>query len=309
MLATLIRLLGDFDLAEEALQDAFTAAVEQWPRDGLPANPRAWLVSTGRFKAIDRLRRRARFDKALGELALLLEADEPAPDPDLPDDRLRLIFTCCHPALPAGRPGGDDAARGVRADHGGDRPGLPHPAADGGAAHRPGEGEDQGRAASRTRCRGATRSPTGSRPCCTSSTWSSPRGTRPPRATRSSAPTWPTRRSAWAASSSSCCPSRRRAALLALMLLQDSRRAARATPDGDLVLLADQDRSRWDRGRIAEGRRGSGCAGGRRRPVRPPGRDRRHPRRGADGRGHRLGPDRRAVRRAGRAPTRRRWSR
>src|SRR5947208_12777479 len=75
VLATLIRLLGDFDLAEEALHDAFTAAVEQWPRDGLPANPRAWLVSTGRFKAVDGIRRRARFDKALVHLADQLDSD------------------------------------------------------------------------------------------------------------------------------------------------------------------------------------------------------------------------------------------
>jgi len=104
VLATLIRLLGDFDLAEEALHDAFTAAVEHWPRDGVPANPRAWLVSTGRFKAIDGLRRRARFDASLVELARRLDAendDSAAPDEEsVEDDRLRLIFTCCHPALP-----------------------------------------------------------------------------------------------------------------------------------------------------------------------------------------------------------------
>ncbi len=102
VLATLIRLLGDFDLAEEALHDAFAAAVEGWPRDGLPANPRAWLVSTGRFKAIDSLRRRARFDRSQAELAALLDArTEPATDDhDVGDDQLRLIFTCCHPALP-----------------------------------------------------------------------------------------------------------------------------------------------------------------------------------------------------------------
>jgi RNA polymerase sigma-70 factor (ECF subfamily) len=100
VLATLIRLLGDFDLAEEALHDAFTAAMEQWPLDGVPDNPRAWLVSTGRFKAIDALRRRARFDASRPELAQQLEA-EPEEDPDaVADDRLRLIFTCCHPALP-----------------------------------------------------------------------------------------------------------------------------------------------------------------------------------------------------------------
>ncbi|MFL9813699.1 RNA polymerase sigma factor [Stutzerimonas sp. VN223-3] len=103
VLATLIRLLGDFDLAEEALQDAFIAAVQQWPRDGLPANPRAWLVSVGRFKAIDGLRRRARFNASLNLLADQLdENDEPDWErEDLEDDRLRLIFTCCHPALPA----------------------------------------------------------------------------------------------------------------------------------------------------------------------------------------------------------------
>jgi RNA polymerase sigma-70 factor (ECF subfamily) len=112
VLATLIRLLGDFDLAEEALHDAFAAALEQWPRKGLPANPRAWLVSTGRFKAIDTLRRRARFDGAMAEMAERLDADNAAraagdalvwdgENPaDMEDDRLRLIFTCCHPVLP-----------------------------------------------------------------------------------------------------------------------------------------------------------------------------------------------------------------
>jgi len=102
-LATLVRLLGDFDLAEEALQDAFIAASEQWPRDGLPNNPSAWLVSTGRFKTIDRLRRRARFDSLLGELVTTLDENVPDPgdmsDLELADDRLRLIFICCHPAL------------------------------------------------------------------------------------------------------------------------------------------------------------------------------------------------------------------
>ena len=103
VLATLIRLLGDFDLAEEALHDAFTVAMEQWPRDGVPANPRAWLISAGRFKAIDGLRRRARFDAAVAELAKQLEAEATTPaesdDQAIEDDRLRLIFTCCHPAL------------------------------------------------------------------------------------------------------------------------------------------------------------------------------------------------------------------
>ncbi len=102
--ATLIRLLGDFDLAEEAMHDAFAAALEQWSRDGVPGNPRAWLVSTGRFKAIDVLRRRARFDASLGTLASQLDAttEQAALEEaeSVEDDRLRLIFTCCHPALP-----------------------------------------------------------------------------------------------------------------------------------------------------------------------------------------------------------------
>ena len=104
VLATLIRLLGDFDLAEEAMHDAFAAAMEQWPEAGVPENPRAWLVSTGRFKAIDGIRRRARFDRTLTILADQLEtaAATNAVEPDeegVEDDRLRLIFTCCHPAL------------------------------------------------------------------------------------------------------------------------------------------------------------------------------------------------------------------
>jgi RNA polymerase sigma-70 factor (ECF subfamily) len=111
VLATLIDLLGDFDRAEEAMHDAFAAAVQQWPHEGIPAHPRAWLVSAGRFKAIDKLRRRARIDASLAEFAWRLEQeetidvadrdDEPIPDDErIPDDRLRLIFTCCHPALP-----------------------------------------------------------------------------------------------------------------------------------------------------------------------------------------------------------------
>jgi RNA polymerase sigma-70 factor (ECF subfamily) len=102
--ATLVRLLGDFDLAEEALHDAFASALEQWPREGIPASPRAWLVSAGRFNAIDCLRRRARLDASLGELAERMNAetrDAAMPDEEgIEDDRLRLIFTCCHPALP-----------------------------------------------------------------------------------------------------------------------------------------------------------------------------------------------------------------
>src|SRR5246500_4793156 len=103
ILATLIRLLGDFDRAEEALHDAFRAALEQWPRDGVPANPRAWLVSAGRFKAIDAMRRPSRFDQpdegAASETLATHDAAAWADDESVEDDRLRLIFTCCHPAL------------------------------------------------------------------------------------------------------------------------------------------------------------------------------------------------------------------
>ncbi len=111
VLATLIRLLGDFDLAEEALHEAFAAAVRQWPRDGVPANPRAWLVSAGRFKAIDAIRRRARFDASVEKLARemrlgggeetdgMRDGDGSSGAHDVGDDRLRLVFTCCHPVL------------------------------------------------------------------------------------------------------------------------------------------------------------------------------------------------------------------
>ena len=101
VLATLIRLLGEFELAEEALHDAFIAAVEQWPREGIPNNPRAWLIKAGRFKAIDSIRRRARFDASLETIANRLdtESHDDLDDDRVEDDRLRLIFTCCHPAL------------------------------------------------------------------------------------------------------------------------------------------------------------------------------------------------------------------
>jgi RNA polymerase sigma-70 factor (ECF subfamily) len=105
VLATLIRLLGDFDLAEEALHDAFGEAVAKWPETGVPTNPRSWLISTGRFKAIDQVRRRAKFDESLDAIVTELGATESAPididDESLEDDQLRLIFTCCHPALPS----------------------------------------------------------------------------------------------------------------------------------------------------------------------------------------------------------------
>ncbi|NUP97601.1 MAG: sigma-70 family RNA polymerase sigma factor, partial [Planctomycetaceae bacterium] len=100
VLATLVRLLGDLELAEDALQAAFVAALEDWPRDGVPENPRAWLVSTGRHKALDALRRRQRLDGTLSSLAERLEHEpEVTHDDEIADDRLRLVFACCHPAL------------------------------------------------------------------------------------------------------------------------------------------------------------------------------------------------------------------
>lgn len=103
ILATLVRLLGDLDLAEEVMHEAFAAALERWPQTGLPDKPRPWLISAGRFKAIDVMRRRGRFDAAQSDLALQLEArvNEAPQEEEMEDDRLRLIFTCCHPALPS----------------------------------------------------------------------------------------------------------------------------------------------------------------------------------------------------------------
>ena len=103
ILATLVRLLGDLDLAEEAMHEAFAAALDTWPQTGIPEKPRLWLISTARFKAIDAMRQRARFDAAQRDLALHLEArinEASHEDEEIEDDRLRLIFTCCHPALP-----------------------------------------------------------------------------------------------------------------------------------------------------------------------------------------------------------------
>src|SRR5580658_1889786 len=103
ILATLVRLLGDLDLAEEAMHEAFAAALESWPQTGIPDKPRPWLISTARFKAIDAIRRRARFDAAQTYLVAHIESranDTPLEEEEIEDDRLRLIFTCSHPALP-----------------------------------------------------------------------------------------------------------------------------------------------------------------------------------------------------------------
>jgi RNA polymerase sigma-70 factor, ECF subfamily len=259
VLATLIRLLGDFDLAEEALQDAFMAAVEQWPRDGMPANPRAWLVSAGRFKAIDRLRRRARFDTVLGELAARLD-DQAAADPAdlddqaLEDDRLRLIFTCCHPALPpdaqvamtlrevcgltteeiaraflTGPP--TVAQRIVRAKAKIRAARIPYEV--------PPRDELTGRLGTVLHVVYLVFTE-GYAPASGDAVVRADLADEAIRLGRLLVELLPE-------------PEPEALGLLALMLLQDSRRAARTSADGELVLLPDQDRSRWDRGRIAEG--------------------------------------------------------
>ena len=255
VLATLIRLVGDFDLAEEALHEAFAAAIEQWPRDGLPGNPFAWLVSAGRFKAIDVLRRRARFDASILELAKQLETsvDPVSLDEEpLEDDRLRLVFTCCHPALPpdaqialtlrevcgltteeiahayltAPR---TVAQRIVRAKAKIRDAGIPYqvPARDelprrlDAVLHVIYLVFNEGYSASS----GAS-------------------------LTRHDLSTEAIRLGRLLAE---LLPEAEAIGLLALMLLQESRRAARTSPDGELVLLSDQDRSLWNRALIAEG--------------------------------------------------------
>lgn len=260
VLATLIRLLGDFDIAEEALHDAFAAAVEQWPRDGIPDNPRAWLVSAGRFKAIDAIRRRARFEVASDEeLLAKLDAEvsaragEDAGDEGLEDDRLRLVFTCCHPALPA------DAQIALTLREVCDltteeiaRAFLMTP---------PAVAQRIVRAKAKIRDARIPYEVPG-------------RAALPERLDSVLRVVYLVFNEGYLASSGDALtrhdlsseairlgrlliellPEPEAVGLLALMLLQESRRAARSSPEGDLVLLADQDRSLWNREQIAEGR-------------------------------------------------------
>lgn len=257
VLATLIRLLRDFDLAEEALNDAFVAAAQQWQREGIPRNARAWLVSTGRFKAIDRLRRRARFDALAPELAREIEANaEGETDMDdsaIPDDRLRLIFTCCHPALPPDAqvaltlrevcgltteeiaraflvPTPTIAQRIVRAKARIRDAGLPY------AVPEPAELPARLDAVLRVVY------------LVFNEGYSASSGEAVTRADLSGEAIRLGRLLV------ALLPEPEAMGLLALMLLHESRREARSAPDGDLILLPDQDRSLWDRDLIAEGR-------------------------------------------------------
>ena len=303
MLATLIRLVGDFDLAEEALHEAFAAAVERWPRDGLPGNPFAWLVSTGRFKAIDVLRRRSRFDASVAELARQLETSvEPISleDEPLEDDRLRLVFTCCHPALPPDA----QIALTLREVCGLTTEEIAH-------AYL---------TAPRTVAQRIVRAKAKIRDA--GIPYQVPaRDELPRRLDAVLHVVYLVFNEGYSASSGSSLtrhdlsaeairlgrllaellPEAEAIGLLALMLLQESRRAARTSEDGELVLLSDQDRSRWNRELIAEGvslveRALSSQAV---RALFAAGGDCRRARRSPNGRRDRLGADRRPLRRAG----------
>jgi RNA polymerase sigma-70 factor (ECF subfamily) len=256
VLATLIRLLGDFDLAEEALHDAFTVALERWPRDGVPANPRAWLVSTGRFKAIDALRRRARFDASLARLARELDDAEPENDADesaVEDDRLRLMFTCCHPALALDAQVAltlrevcglttEEIARAFLAP----TPTLAQRIVRAKAKIRdariPYELPERAELAARLDAVLRVIS------LVFNEGYSASAGAS---VTRSDLSAEAIRLGRLLVE---LLPEPEALGLLALMLLHESRRGARTTPAGELVLLADQDRSRWDPALIEEGR-------------------------------------------------------
>jgi RNA polymerase sigma-70 factor (ECF subfamily) len=252
--ATLVRLLGSFELAEEALHDAFRAALEQWPSEGVPANPRAWLVSAGRFKAIDRLRRSARFEPLGEDAEQVASPDDPASwaNDEIEDDRLRLIFTCCHPALaPDAR-----VALTLREVCGLTTEEIAHAY----LAAPPTLAQRIVRAKAKIRdARIPYQVPS--------------QDELPARLDSVLRVIYLVFNEGYAASSGASLtrhdlsaeairlarllvellPEPEVTGLLALMLLHESRRAARATPEGDLILLEDQDRSLWNREMIAEG--------------------------------------------------------
>jgi RNA polymerase sigma-70 factor (ECF subfamily) len=253
--ATLVRLLGDFDLAEEALHDAFRAALEQWPREGVPANPRAWLVSAGRFKAIDGIRRNARFT-AIDDVAELVEAIPDATQPwdpeSIEDDRLRLIFTCCHPALAPDA----QVALTLREVCGLTTEEI----AQAFLSAAPTLAQRIVRAKAKIRdARIPYEVPTPDE--------------LPERLDSALRVIYLVFNEGYSASSGESVtrvdlsgeairvgrllvellPEPEALGLLALMLLQESRRAARSSASGELILLADQDRTLWNREQIAEG--------------------------------------------------------
>jgi len=255
VLATLIRLLGDFDRAEEALHDAFRAALEQWPRDGMPSNPRTWLVSAGRFKAIDAIRRRARADaRSASEQIDSLVDDVPAWEGEtVEDDRLRLVFTCCHPALSSDA----QVAMTLREVCGLTTEQIAH------AYLTPAPSLAQRIVRAKAKIRDARipyQVPT--------------HAELPERLEAVLRVIYLVFNEGYAASSGASLtrpdlsaeairlgrllvellPEPEVSGLLALMLLQESRREARTSVDGNLILLEDQDRSRWNRAQIAEGR-------------------------------------------------------
>ena len=255
VLATLIRLLGDFDLAEEALQDAFAAAAESWPRSGIPANPRAWLVSAGRFRAIDGLRRRARFETALAGLAEQLEAAQgtaETDEPDIRDDQLRLIFTCCHPALSPDA----QVALTLRTVCGLTTEEIAHA-----FLTRPATVAQRiVRAKAKIRDAGIpyevpAREDLANRldPVLNVIYLVFNEGYLASSGASLIRPDLSGEAIRLGRLLHGLLPEPEVAGLLALMLLQESRRAARTSPDGELVLLEDQDRSVWNRDQMAEG--------------------------------------------------------
>jgi len=253
VLATLIRLLGDFDLAEEALGEAFATALESWPREGVPRNPRAWLVSTGRFRALDTLRRRRHFDALAARLVERVEAEpDEHEDVELADDRLRLIFTCCHPALaPEARVAltlrevcgltTEELARSFLSS----APTVAQRIVRAKAHIR--EARLPYRVPSRAELPARLDAVLQVIYLAFNEGYSASTGASLTRAALSGEAIRLGRLLV------ELLPEPEAQGLLALMLLHDARRAARATPEGDLILIEDQDRSLWNAAQIAEG--------------------------------------------------------